>query len=69
MKTIDFVVTHCIGKTNSLLIEVFDGGTVIFSNANTVRLLSGGGDWQWDGYDTSGVLDTKVLESKNLAAC
>jgi hypothetical protein len=64
-EAIDFTITHRMGKADSLLIEVLDGGKVLFSDANTAGLLSGG-DWQWDGYDTAGVLDTKVLKSKNL---
>jgi hypothetical protein len=44
---------------------VLDGGKVLFSDTNPAGLLSDG-DWQWDGYDTAGVLDTKVLKSKNL---
>ena len=64
-EAIDFTVTQRMGKADSLLIEVLDGEKVIFSDTNTAGLISGG-DWQWDGYDTAGVLDTKVLKSKNL---
>jgi hypothetical protein len=64
-ESIDFVVTRDKDKADDLLIEVFDGATLLFSDVNTSGLLSGG-DWQWDGYDTSGILDTKVLKSKNL---
>jgi hypothetical protein len=64
-ESIDFVVTRNKDKADDLLIEVFDGATLLFSDANTSGLLSGG-DWQWDGYDTSGILDTRVLKSKNL---
>jgi hypothetical protein len=64
-ESIDFVVTCNKDEADQLRIEVFDGNTLLFSDTNTSGLLSGG-DWQWDGYNASGILDTKVLKSKNL---
>jgi hypothetical protein len=44
-----------------------DGGTEIYSEPNTAAYLATGTHlWQWDGYGTDGVLDTKVLKSKSL---
>jgi hypothetical protein len=64
-EAIDFQVSKRKDEAGNLLIEVLDGGQVIFSDPHTTNLLSGG-TWQWDGYDTSGVLDTRVLKSPNL---
>jgi hypothetical protein len=64
---IDFVVTSEKEDADSLLIEVLDGTQVIYSDTNTSALLpKGEHDWQWDGYDSAGVLDTKVLKRKGL---
>jgi hypothetical protein len=68
---IDFIVTspnelHYL-VADSMMIEVLDGETVIYSDANTAALLPKGKyTWQWDGYDASGILDTQVLKSKRL---
>jgi hypothetical protein len=64
-ESIGFVVTRNKDEADELLIEVFDGATLLFSDIDTSGLLSGG-DWQWDGYDRSDVLDTKVLKSQDL---
>jgi hypothetical protein len=66
-ETIDFTIMKLKPEqADSLLIEVLDGAKVIYSTTDTASLLAAGGDWQWDGYDSSDVLDTRALKSKNL---
>ena len=66
-ETVDFTIMKVKQEeADSLLIEVLDGSNVVYSTTDTASLLAAGGDWQWDGYDSSGVLDTRVLKSKNL---
>jgi hypothetical protein len=62
---IDFTITRRKDKADALTLEVLDGETIIYTESNTSALLDGG-VWQWDGYDDSGMLDTKVLKSKDL---
>jgi hypothetical protein len=66
-ESIDFTIMKFMEEqADSLLIEVLDGTKVIYSTTDTASLLAAGGDWQWDGYDSSGILDTRVLKSRNL---
>jgi hypothetical protein len=67
-ETIDFLVkNNGFESADSLKIEVFDGAKLLYSDTSlTPPPKDGNATWQWDGYDSSGVLDTKVLKSKNL---
>jgi uncharacterized Zn-binding protein involved in type VI secretion len=68
-QTIDFTVESRKSDADSLTIEIFDGDKLIFSDGKTTALIpKGEHDWQWDGYDSNGILDTMVLKSKNLKA-
>ena len=66
-ETIDFLVTNRKQPADSLTLEVLDGSTLLYTETNTATLLPAGEHlWQWDGYNQTGVLDTKVLKSPNL---
>ncbi|MGA4449407.1 PAAR domain-containing protein [Ectopseudomonas chengduensis] len=66
-ETIDFQIRNRKQPADSLTLEVYDGETLLHSEADTAALLpTGEHQWQWDGYDRSGVLDTRVLKSPNL---
>ena len=66
-ETIDFLVINREQPADSLTLEVLDGSTLIYAEADTAELLPAGEHpWQWDGYSLAGVLDTKVLKSAAL---
>lgn len=66
-ETIDFLVSNREQPADSLTLEVLDGSTLIYAEADTAKLLpTGEHSWQWDGYSLAGVLDTKVLKSTAL---
>jgi hypothetical protein len=67
LETIDFLVSNREQPADSLTLEVLDGSTLIYAEADTAKLLpTGEHTWQWDGYSLAGVLDTKVLKSTVL---
>lgn len=67
-ESIDFLVDNRKQAADSLSLEVFDGATLLYSEADTSALLPEGEHrWQWDGYSMAGVLDTQVLKSPNLS--
>ncbi len=67
LETIDFLVCNREQPADSLTLEVLDGSTLIYAEADTAKLLPiGEHPWQWDGYSLAGVLDTKVLKSAAL---
>ena len=70
-ETIDFLVkNNGLGDADTLTIEVLDGARLIYSDTSVTPPPKGKNtDWQWDGYDSSGILDTRVLKSKNLKIC
>ncbi len=64
---VDFVVENRMDAADSVKLEVLDGEKPVYTEANTAPLLPPGKHpWQWDGYDTAGILDTKILKSPNL---
>jgi uncharacterized Zn-binding protein involved in type VI secretion len=64
---VDFVVENRMDAADSVKLEVLDGEKLVYAEANTAPFLPPGKHpWQWDGYDTAGILDTKVLKSPNL---
>ncbi|KOY02038.1 hypothetical protein AM274_12720 [Pseudomonas nunensis] len=64
---IDFVIDNRKAAADTVKLEVLDGEKLIYAEANTAPFLpSGEHPWQWDGYDTAGILDTRVLKSPNL---
>jgi len=64
---VDFVVENRMDAADSVKLEVLDGEKLVYAEANTAPFLPPGKyPWQWDGYDTAGILDTKVLKSPNL---
>ena len=64
---IDFEINNKKAPADSVLIEVLTGDKVIFTETKTDAFLSSGKhDWQWDGYDSNGILDTAVLKHKPL---
>ena len=66
-ETIDFLVINREQPADSLTLEVLDGSTLIYAEADTAKLLpTGEHPWQWDGYSLAGVLDTKLLKSAAL---
>nr|WP_298139410.1 PAAR domain-containing protein [uncultured Pseudomonas sp.] len=66
-ETIDFLVTNRKQPADSLTLEVLDGSTLLYAEADTSKLLPTGEHlWQWDGYSQTGVLDTRVLKSPGL---
>lgn len=66
-EAIDFVIVNRAQVADSLALEVLDGTRVLYAEPSTAALLPvGEHPWQWDGYDTSGVLDTRVLKSHAL---
>lgn len=66
-ENIDFLVDNRKQAADSLTLEVFDGSTLLYSEADTSALLpKGKHGWQWDGYSMAGLLDTQVLKSPNL---
>jgi uncharacterized Zn-binding protein involved in type VI secretion len=66
-ETIDFLIRNRKQAADSLTLEVFDGETLVYVEANTSPMLPTGEHlWQWNGYSIAGVLDTKVLKSPNL---
>ncbi|WP_339490392.1 PAAR domain-containing protein [Pseudomonas sp. EL_65y_Pfl2_R95] len=66
-EVIDFLITNRQEPADRLTLEVLDGSTLLFSETNTQALLPKGEHvWQWDGYSTDGVLDTRILKSPNL---
>lgn len=67
LETIDFLVSNREQPADSLTLEVLDGSTLLYAEADTAKLLpTGEHTWQWDGYSLTGVLDTKVLKSAAL---
>tara|TARA_R110000868_G_C10942998_1_gene767213 strand:+ start:32 stop:1495 length:1464 start_codon:yes stop_codon:yes gene_type:complete len=67
LETIDFLISNREQTADSLTLEVLDGSNLIYSKADTAKLLPSGEHlWQWDGYSLAGVLDTKVLKSTAL---
>ncbi|SDN49337.1 PAAR domain-containing protein [Pseudomonas jinjuensis] len=66
-EAIDFVIVNRAQVANSLTLEVLDGARVLYTEPSTAALLpEGEHPWRWDGYDTAGVLDTRVLKSPAL---
>ncbi|WP_252272425.1 PAAR domain-containing protein [Pseudomonas subflava] len=66
-EAIDFLVINREQPADSMTLEVLDGSTLIYAEADTTKLLpTGEHPWQWDGYSLAGVLDTKVLKSAAL---
>lgn len=66
-EAIDFVIVNHAKITDSLKLEVLDGNRLLYTEPSTATLLpEGEHPWQWDGYDTTGVLDTRVLKSPTL---
>jgi hypothetical protein len=67
-ETIDFLVkNNGMLDADSLKIEVFDGAKLLYSDTSLTPPPKGKNTpWQWDGYDSADVLDTKVLKSKDL---
>ena len=64
---VDFVVENRMDAADSVKLEVLDGEKPVYTEANTAPFLHPGKHpWQWDGYDTAGILDTKILKSPNL---
>lgn len=64
---VDFVVENRMDAADSVKLEVLDGEKPVYAEANTAPFLPPGKHpWQWDGYDTVGILDTKILKSPNL---
>ncbi|APU28243.1 hypothetical protein UYA_00400 [Ectopseudomonas alcaliphila JAB1] len=67
LETIDFLIRNRKQEADSLTLEVFDGEALLYSETDTTPLLPEGEHlWQWDGYDQSGALDTRVLKSEQL---
>jgi len=66
-ETIDFLIRNRKQVADSLTLKIFDGETLLYSETDTTPLLHEGEHlWQWDGYDQSGILDTRVLKSEQL---
>lgn len=66
---VDFQVENRMDAADNVKLEVLDGEKLVYAEANTASFLPAGKhSWQWDGYDTAGILDTKVLKSPNLKA-
>ena len=66
-ETIDFLVRSRKQAADSLTLEVFDGETLVYTEADTSPMLPTGEHlWQWDGYSNASVLDTNVLKSSDL---
>lgn len=64
---IDFCIRNRKKAADSLTLEIFDDATLIYSEKATSPFLPNGEhQWQWDGYDNNGVLDTKILKSEKL---
>jgi uncharacterized Zn-binding protein involved in type VI secretion len=64
---IDFLIDNSKAAADTVKLEVLDGEKLIYTEPNTAQFLpSGEHPWQWDGYDTAGILDTRVLKSPNL---
>lgn len=64
---IDFVIENRQAAADTVKLEVLDGEKPIYTETNTAAFLpSGEHPWQWDGYDTAGILDTRLLKSPNL---
>ncbi|QTD33344.1 PAAR domain-containing protein [Pseudomonas fluorescens] len=64
---VDFVVENRMDAADNVKLEVLDGEKPVYTEANTAPFLPPGKHpWQWDGYDTAGILDTKTLKSPNL---
>jgi uncharacterized Zn-binding protein involved in type VI secretion len=64
---IDFLIDNRKAAADTVKLEVLDGEKLIYTEPNTAQFLpSGEHPWQWDGYDTAGILDTRVLKSPNL---
>ncbi|MBB4866922.1 putative Zn-binding protein involved in type VI secretion [Pseudomonas nitritireducens] len=64
---IDFVIINRAEAADTLTLEVLDGTSLLYSEQNTAAMLpQGEHPWQWDGYSSAGVLDTKILKSQSL---
>jgi uncharacterized Zn-binding protein involved in type VI secretion len=64
---IDFVIENRKAAADTVKLEVLDGEKLIYAEPNTAPFLPNGEHtWQWDGYDSSGILDTRILKSPNL---
>ncbi|RMR55157.1 PAAR domain-containing protein [Pseudomonas cichorii] len=64
---IEFVIENRKSAADNVKLEVLDGEKLIYSEPNTAPFLPNGEHaWQWDGYDSTGILDTRVLKSPNL---
>lgn len=64
---IDFSIHNRKKPSGSLTIEVFDDTRLIYTEPDTAKFLpSGEHTWQWDGYGSDGILDTKILKSEKL---
>ncbi|MDT7831766.1 hypothetical protein RQM59_05205 [Flavobacteriaceae bacterium S356] len=48
-------------------IEVKNGSTTLYKEIHTTKYVAlGKHNWIWDGYDSNGILDTKILKSPEL---
>lgn len=64
---IDFSIHNRKKPSDSLTIEVFDDTRPIYTEPDTAKFLpSGEHTWQWDGYGSDGILDTRILKSEKL---
>lgn len=64
---IDFSIHNRKKPADTVTIEVFDDARLVYAEQNAVKFIpSGVHIWQWDGYGSDGILDTRVLKSKKL---
>lgn len=64
---VEFTITNKTDFIDRVQLEIVDGDTVLYTEDNTARLASRGAHkWTWDGYSSSGILDTNTLKSDKL---
>lgn len=64
---VEFQIYNRKQPADSVSIEVLNGSTVIYTEADTKPFLANGvSPWKWDGFDSAGVFDTAVLKSEAL---
>lgn len=64
---IEFIILNRKKPADTVSIKVFHEDTLIYTEPNSSQFLpSGEHIWKWDGYSSDGILDTRILKSKNL---
>lgn len=64
---IDIRIYNSKQPADSVSLEVLNDTKIIYAEQNTKNFLPNGESiWQWDGYDSTGVLDSKTLKSPDL---